>query len=131
MISTFGFYAVKIAAIFIMAIIYFISGSIMSITLDSIMPEKKDIESIPTYIIFLKICGIFGIIAVLYYFLRIQIKNMPFFLDGVYGFKYNMLKEASGGIIIAYIMYSYQDRLTYMLKELRKRVTGINYDNSS
>ena len=95
----------------------------MSIGLDNIMPEKKDLEKIPTYLIFLKICGVFGIIAVLYYFLRIQIKNMPFFLDGVYGFKYNMLKEASGGIIIAYIMYSYQDRLGDMLKELRKRLT--------
>jgi len=123
MSSTVGFYAVKIAAIFIMAIIYFIAGSIMSIGLDNIMPEKKDLEKIPTYLIFLKICGVFGIIAVLYYFLRIQIKNMPFFLDGVYGFKYNMLKEASGGIIIAYIMYSYQDRLGDMLKELRKRLT--------
>jgi len=123
MSSTVGFYAVKIAAIFIMAIIYFIAGSIMSIGLDNIMPEKKDLEKIPTYLIFLKICGVFGIIAVLYYFLRIQIKNMPFFLDGVYGFKYNMLKEASGGIIIAYIMYSYQDRLGDMLKELRKRIT--------
>lgn len=123
MSSTVGFYAVKIAAIFIMAIIYFIAGSIMSIGLDNTIPEKKELEEIPTYLIFLKICGIFGTTAVLYYFLRIQIKNMPFFLDGVYGFKYNMLKEASGGIIVAYIMYSYQDRLGDMLKELRKRIT--------
>jgi hypothetical protein len=123
MASTVGFYTVKMAAIFIMAIIYFIVGSIMSIGLDNIMPEKKELEETPTYLIFLKICGIFGIIAVLYYFLRIQIKNMPFFLDGLYGFKYNMLKEASGGIIVAYIMYIYQDRLGDMLKELRKRLT--------
>lgn len=123
MSSTVGFYTVKIAAIFIMAIIYFIAGSIMSIGLDEIMPEKKDLEAMPTYLIFLKICGVFGIIAVLYYFLRVQIKTMPFFLDGVYGFKYHMLKEASGGIIIAYIMYSYQDRLGDMLKELRTRIT--------
>jgi len=124
--NKFGFYIVKISAIFIMAILYFIVGSVMSITLDSTLPDKKDLESIPTYIIFLKICGIFGAIAVLYYFLRLQIKNMPFLLDGLYGFKYNMLKEASGGIIIGYIMYSYQGRLVDMLRELRTRLTGIN-----
>ena len=127
MSSTVGFYAVKIAAIFIMAIIYFIAGSIMSIGLDNIMPEKKDLEKIPTYLIFLKICGVFGIIAVLYYFLRIQIKNMPFFLDGVYGFKYNMLKEASGGIIIAYIMYSSRPFGRYVKRIEKTTYKVLNY----
>jgi hypothetical protein len=46
---------------------------------------------------------------------------MPFPLDGSYGFCYGLLREATGGIIVAYMMYAYLDRLQAMMKELALR----------
>jgi hypothetical protein len=47
---------------------------------------------------------------------------MPFFLDGIYGFKYSLLQEAAGGMIIGYTMYAYLDNLQNMMEEFRKRL---------
>jgi hypothetical protein len=47
---------------------------------------------------------------------------MPFFLDGMYGFNYSLLKEASGGIIVAFIMFNYLDKLKILLNELKNRI---------
>ncbi len=117
-----GFYFIKIIAIFIMAILYFLSGSILSITVDNNIPIHN-IQNISSLQLITYISIIFGIIAIVYYFLRITIKNIPFILNGLYGFNYLLLKEASGGIIFAFIMYSYQDKLKILLIELRDRLT--------
>ena len=65
---------------------------------------------------------IFGSIGVVFYVVRILIKRMPFFLDGVYGFKYSLLQEAAGGMIIGYTMYAYLHRLKALMDELERRL---------
>jgi hypothetical protein len=69
--------------------------------------------------------SIFGIIGVIYYLNRIMFKNMPFFLDGLFGFRHALLHDMASGMIIGYILYAYQDKLIAMLKELRIRYQGI------
>jgi hypothetical protein len=117
-----GFYVVKTTSIFIISVIYFIVGSITSILLNDVLPEEENISKLSTLHLILILSGIFGIVGVLYYFLRVGIKHMPFFLDGVYGFQYSLLKEASGGIIIAFIMYNYLDKLKILLNEFKTRI---------
>lgn len=119
--DTIGFYGVKITSIFIISIIYFIIGSITSILLNDLLPEEGNIHELPTWYLIIIISTIFGVIGVLYYFIRVFIKNIPFFLDGMYGFKYSLLKELSGGIIIAFVMYNYLDKLKSLLNELKSR----------
>jgi hypothetical protein len=43
-------------------------------------------------------------------------------LDGMYGFKYSILKELSGGIIITYILFTTQTQLKQKLEELNRRI---------
>lgn len=118
---TIGFYTVKSSAIFIMACVYFIAGSILSIGLDELIDTEK-IKKESTFMIGVKIMGILGLIAVSYYFLRITIKRIPFFLDGLYGFDITRLEEFGGGIIIAYVIFMYQDRLHDIADEFDRRI---------
>jgi hypothetical protein len=117
---TIGFYLIKVISIFIVSILYFISGSIFSVLLNEVIPDDKpqDLSSIQ---LLLEVSSIFGLIGIVFYFNRILIKKIPFFLDGLYGFKYSLLHEAAGGIIVGYILYAYQDKLVDKLTELRKR----------
>jgi hypothetical protein len=120
--NTIGFYSVKIISIFIISIIYVIVGSVTGLLLNNSLPEKEKIEKLSTFSLICLICSIFGIISIIYYFIRRNIKRIPFFLDGVYGFKYELLKEASGGIIFAFILYNYLDKLKMLLQELKHRI---------
>ena len=116
-----GFYVVKISAIFIMSVLYFICGVTVSILIDDAIPDKN-LEDKSTIILIIQICTIVGMIGVIYYFLRVYIKSVTFFLDGLYGFKYSLLKEASGGIIFSYVLYTYQTKLHNLLIELKQRI---------
>ena len=129
--NTLGFYTTKIISIFIISIIYFIIGYFSSIILNDLLPEKDNIQQLSTFHLILLISTLFGIIGILYYFLRIAIKNMPFFLDSVYGFKYSLLRETSGGIIFAFILYTYLDKLQILLQELQYRIYKKNRMNIS
>ena len=117
-----GFYGVKILSIVIVSIVYVILGTGLSTLLDQVISEE-DPRQKSTSVLFSEIILMFALISVLYYAMRLIVKNMPFILDGMYGFRYSMLKEASGGIIVAYILFTYQDRLRAMLLELRARIT--------
>lgn len=119
--STVEFYTVKIAAIFILSVVYFIVGSALSLLLNEALPEENLKEWSTAKLIAL-LGLVFGVIGVVFYGLRNLIKRMPFFLDGYYGFRYDMLREASGGIIVAYAMYAYLDRLHGMMDELAVRI---------
>jgi 4-hydroxybenzoate polyprenyltransferase len=123
--NTIGFYSVKIISIFIISILYFIVGFILSLLLNKFSPEQEKIEKLSTISLIIHISIIFGIIGISYYLLRINIKRMPFFLDGVYGFNYSLLKEASGGIIIGFILYNYLDKLKLLLDELKRRIDNM------
>ena len=118
-----GFYIVKILSIFFVSLLYFIFGTGLSVFLEKIIskedPKKKTFLKLVT-----EIACIFGVIAVLFYFMRIGVKRIPFFLDGLYGFKYSILKEISGGIIITYILFTTQIQLKQMVTELHIRINS-------
>jgi RsiW-degrading membrane proteinase PrsW (M82 family) len=117
-----GFYGIKIVSIFIVSVLYFILGTALSLFLDRII-SNNDPKQRSTISLFAEIASIFGLLGIIYYIIRNIVTNMPFILDGVYGFHYSMLKEASGGIIIAYILFTYQKKLRAMLFELQSRIT--------
>ena len=115
------FYAVKVSAIFIMSVVYFIVGSVLSVLLNDVTPYTN-LHEISTPGLMGILGAIFGAIGVVYYMVRILIKRTPFFLDGLYGFKYSLLQEAAGGMIMGYTMYAYLDRLKDLMVEFRKRI---------
>lgn len=119
--ETIGFYSVKASSIFIIGVSYFLLGTILSILLDELSPEG-DYERMSTLELFLHISGMLGLIAVVFYFTRIGMKRIPFFMNGLYGFESSRLKEIGGGIIIAHTVYTYQTRLVGMMEEFGKRI---------
>lgn len=121
MSSTVGFYTVKVTAIFLMSVLYFIVGSVLSVLLNDAIPDR-DLHMLSTPYLIALLSLIFGSIGVAFYILRNLVKRMPFFLDGYYGFKYSMLREATGGIIIGYVMYAYLEKLAALMRELSSRI---------
>jgi hypothetical protein len=122
--DTLGFYSVKASAIFIVAIIYFILGTVMSILLDELSPEEN-YDQMTTLELFFHISIMLGVIAVVFYFIRIMLKRVPFFMNGWYGFEASRLREISGGIIIAHTVYTYQTRLVKMMEEFGRRMRRV------
>jgi len=121
-----GFYSIKVISVFIVSILYFITGSIFSLLLDEAVPDNDPVQQ-STVMLLTEVSIIFGVIGVLFYMNRMLIKKMPFFLDGYFGFRYSLLHDAASGMIVGYILYAYQDKLISKLKELRVRYTDI-YD---
>lgn len=117
-----GFYAIKIIAIVYSSILYFLGGTLLSVMLDKIVPDTEP-NNKSSLKLFLEIAGIISLIAIGYYIIRNMIQYIPFPLDKQYGFTYSLLKEASGGVIISYILFTYQDKLKAIMIELQKRIT--------
>lgn len=126
---TIGFYSVKVISLFIISILYFISGSIFSLVLDEVVPANDPVQQ-STIMLLTEVSIIFGVIGVVFYMNRMLIKKMPFFLDGYFGFQYSLLHDAASGMIVGYILYAYQDKLITKLKELRVRYTDL-YERAS
>lgn len=116
-----GFYSVKLTSIFIISILYFITGALLSTLLNDFIPNEN-LQEMSTLSLMTLLSVIFGSIGVVFYALRHFIKQMPFFLDGYYGFKYSLLREAAGGLIVAYVMYAYLDKLKDLMVELGDRL---------
>jgi hypothetical protein len=117
-----GFYAIKIIAIVYSSFLYFLGGTLLSVMLDKIVPDTEP-NNKSSLKLFIEIAGIISLIAIGYYIIRNMIQYIPFPLDKQYGFTYSLLKEASGGVIISYILFTYQDKLKAMMIELQKRIT--------
>jgi hypothetical protein len=126
---TVGFYSIKVVSLFIVSILYFITGSIFSLLLDEAVPDNDPVQQ-STIMLLTEVSIIFGVIGVVFYMNRMLIKKMPFFLDGYFGFQYSLLHDAASGMIVGYILYAYQDKLISKLKELRVRYTDI-YERTS
>jgi len=122
-----GFYTIKIIAIMVVSIYYFIFGSIISVFVNKFTPERN-VKRMTTFRLIVEIATSFAFIGVFYYFLRKFIRVIPFPLDGYFGFKNVSLREMTGGIIVAFVIFTYQTKLTERLLELRERAynaTGV------
>lgn len=119
-----GFYIVKMFSIFLISIYYFIFGSIMSIFVNKSLNHLTDdeINKVNTFKLLLDILTTFGIIGLGFYFIRLIVKNIPYIFDGWFGYQHSRLKEAGGGIMTAFIIFSYQSKLKKKFNELKQRL---------
>ena len=133
-----GFYLTKAISVFLISVLYFIFGSFISITIDSLYshhehqktPEEKlhFIESKSTTTLLYEMSFMFGILGVAYYILR-NIVASHFFLggkwplDNVFGYNHALLKERQmGGIIVGYVMIFFQSNLTTRMQVFSSRL---------
>ena len=117
-----GFYSVKITAIVLLTVLYVIAGTVVSMTMDFLLPDEN-LDQLSALRLVSTILAIFSAISVLYYAVRVQLKHVPAVFDGFYGFNHLLLREAAGGIVFAYTMYSFQSRLLALMKELKQRIS--------
>ncbi len=126
-----GFYTVKSISIFIVSIYYFIFCGMMSIGINNLVPHKteEELKEMTTWRLGISICIIVGSLAVGYYLVRNLLQGGPlifdqWFFEGWYGYKHEKLREAAtGGIVVATVIFFFQDRLKNRLAEFSKRFT--------
>jgi hypothetical protein len=126
-----GFYAVKSVSIFLVSIYYFIFCGMMSIGINNLVPHQTEsqLQQMSTLRLAVSICVIVGSLAVGYYLVRNLLSSGPLFFDqwffeGWYGYKHEKLREAAtGGIVVATVIFFFQDRLKNRLAEFSKRFT--------
>jgi hypothetical protein len=118
-----GFYLTKSFDIFTVAVYYFVFGSFMSITINQSMRTTSDdeLKKISTISLIIDIMFTFGFIGLGFYLIRLLVKSIPYPLDGSFGYEHSKLREVSGGIIVAYVMYTYQTKLLKKMVELKTR----------
>ena len=126
-----GLYTVKSLSIFLVSIYYFIFCGMMSIGINNLVPRQTpaQLNKMPTLHLGISICVIVGTLAVGYYLVRNLLSDGPvlfdrWFFEGWYGYQHEKLREAAtGGIVVATVIFFFQDRLKNRLAEFSKRFT--------
>jgi hypothetical protein len=125
------FYVAKVLTIAIVSIYYAILGSFFSILIDKSMRDFDPNKPVPKSrladlgadaIVVLESGATMALIGMSYYLIRKIVKTMlPQPFEGVGGFKTSLLRELSGGIIIAFVIFQFQIKLQTRLRYLYKK----------
>ena len=120
---------IKIVAIAFVTVIYSFGGLLLTIGSDRYLLnnfydktdeelEKKSTQRHLTETTV--ILAVFGVVA---YIGRNLLQQIPFPLDGLYGFKYGNVKEVVSGSLILFILINYSPVLTNKINIIRKRLS--------
>ena len=95
----------------------FIFAYLVSMGLDAMTPTLD--ERKPKWKIFLEVCVQFGIIGAIIYGSRVFIKNIPFPLEGWYGYEHSALGELRSLPLMVFIFMFFQqktqDKMRYIM----------------
>lgn len=94
----------------------FIFAYFVSVALDNLTPELD--ENKQNWRIFLEVCIQFGIIGAIIYGSRIFIKNIPFPLEGWYGYEHSALGELRSLPLMVFIFMFFQRRTQDKMRHL-------------
>ncbi len=94
----------------------FIFAFVVSRLVDNYTPELDKTK--PKWRTFIEVCVQFGIVAAIVYGARMFIKNIPFPLDGLYGYKHAELGELRSLPLMVFIFMFFQTRTQEKMKYL-------------
>ena len=97
-------------------VLCFVFAFIVSRLVDNFTPKLDKAK--PKWLIFLEICVQFGIVAAIVYGARIFIKNIPFPLQGWYGYEHSALGELRSLPLMVFIFMFFQVRTQEKMKFL-------------
>lgn len=100
--------AVKTLGVAWVGAITFALAFALSWTLDKLTPPLKTSKSRTR--IFLEICVQFGIVGAILYWSRVFIKNVPFPLEGWYGYEHSTLGELRSLPLFVFIFMFFQKK---------------------
>lgn len=121
--NPFMFRLVKILGIGYITFMFFLCAVFFGSSLDVFFTNiyGLDYEHKSTVSLVLEICIHVILLGILAYLVRIIVKNIPFPLEGLYGYSHLRLKETDGGVFYALILmfqYHMQEKIIYVAKKL-------------
>ena len=119
---------VKIVAIAFVTVIYSFGGFLITVGADRYLIKDfydktdEDLDKKTTSRHLGETTAILALFGVLAYVGRNVLQQIPFPLDGMYGFKYMNVKEVASGALILWILINYSPILSNKIKIIRKRL---------
>lgn len=119
---------IKILAIAFVTVIYSFGGLLLTAGADRYLINDfyertdEELEKKSTSRHLGETTAILALFGVLAYIGRNVLQQIPFPLEGVYGFKYMNVKEVASGSLILWILINYSPVLTNKIKIIRKRL---------
>ena len=112
--SQLGFYAAKHLGIAYVGVLYFLISTVLSSLLFRLLNSIQKLKRVPTLFVITSI----ALVSILSYHSRLIVKNIPFFLNGMYGYNHSKLKEINGGVVIAFSIFSIQTGLVDQVRNV-------------
>ena len=82
----------------------------------------KQINKIPSYLVFIHICYDIVLITIFAFLLRTIIRKIPFLFDGYMGYKHSSLSELNGTVLLTFSLITYVSQdLDDKVRELLRR----------
>mgnify|MGYP003350142708 CR=1 FL=1 len=100
--------AVKTLGVAWVGALTFALAFFVSMALDRLTPPLDESKSKTR--VFLEVCVQFGIVGAILYWSRVLIKNVPFPLDGLYGYEHANLGELRSLPLFVFIFMFFQKR---------------------
>ena len=97
-------------------VICFVFAFFASMKLDELTPQLDTTK--PKWRTFLEVCVQFGIIGAIIYWSRLIIKNVPFPLDGLYGYDHSALGELRSLPLMVFIFMFFQKKTQDKMRHL-------------
>ena len=125
---TAAFLAVKLADIGFVTVLYFVAALLFAWVFQSVYEGKseKEYQETPLWQLSADVVFHIFLIGVVAYILRNLIALVPFPLEGVAGFQHSRLKELQGGVILAVLIFMFQESLRTKIAVFAKRTLGFD-----
>jgi hypothetical protein len=106
--------AVKTLGVAWVGVLTFALAFVLSMVLDRLTPPLDESKSKSR--VFLEVCIQFGIVGAALYWSRVLIKNIPFPLEGWYGYEHSSLGELRSLPLFVFIFMFFQKRTQDKMK---------------
>ena len=110
------YYGVKVLDIGLLGIYFLISGVIFSLIINKISLVGKDYKKQPTIILLLDVFLTAALAMIAGYLVKNIIWYKPSFLHNVAGYDHIDIDEISGGVMLAFAIFSFSDNFNQKLR---------------
>jgi len=127
-------FALESVDVLLVTVYYLVFGFLASLAINHVL-EKIDVaedtfEKRSTALLGVEIMVHVLVLAVVFYFLRILIRAIPFPWDGQRGYNHSALYEIDGGIVLVVVILFFQRRLIERVGVFQNRVrTALGYNS--
>jgi hypothetical protein len=120
--------------VLLVTVYYLIFGFLLSLAINHVLEildkEETKYETYSTFRLGLEIALHVCVLALMFYFLRLLIRTIPFPWDGRRGYDHSSLYEIDGGIVLVIVILFFQRQLIEKVGVFQNRVReALGYDD--